>query len=190
MSLSIKSKKFVVAMFIVLQVLALVTMPSNVIAQEEQDVATFSNKLKDIYRQNEELHVIVVVRNDKQGATLRLDKFNLTIFRFEAGGERQTKFTVIIRELYGYALEGNASYTLSVKISLKNFPPGRYNITAYFEAYYFPGRYFEVYAIKSHEFQVLPSLEIPPAVLLVMGIMSGIILIYIGYGIAGRFKRS
>ncbi len=183
-------KAMILLILILLYLPSLATHILKVCTQEERKfVITSVKPLKESYRQDEDLIILAVIRNNRSTATLKLKEFNVTIMRYEAGGRRQTLFFTITIDLDDYAIEGNASYTVFIRIPLRNFPPGKYNVTAFFRVYYRPELYFEVYAIKGHDIRVLPSLEIPPSALLVIGIMMSIIIIYIGYGITGRFKK-
>ena len=141
-------------------------------------------KIKDQYRQNETLEIVATIEN-LRNITLTVDSFNITIIRSKPTGRPGPVFTILInisRKLVQY--EG---FTVRYSLKLKNFPPDEYNLTAYFNVF-FAGEKEEYYVYKNVKFRLLPAIEIPPIVYVVMGIMASIIVLYIGYGIAMKIR--
>ncbi len=158
------------------------------IASYGADIIADATTIKEKYRQNEEIEIMAsILNNDTRPLTLV--RFNVTIVYAKKMGGEVRLAKMIIRDLEKYQLQYRESYTVHVTISLSDLPPDKYNLTAMFICYYEPLHERKLVVLKDQQFQLLPSIEIPPTVIFVAVIMVAIIVIYIGYGISGRVGK-
>lgn len=156
-----------------------------IIPLSAQELTYGGEKIKEQYRQNETLEIIATIEN-LENRTLVVESFNITIVRSKPTGQPGPVFTILIN--ISKKLKQYEGFTVRYSIKLKDFPPDEYNITAYFNAFPEGGEKKEYYVYKDVKFKLLPAIEIPPVVYIVMGIMASIIIFYIGYGIAMRIR--
>jgi len=145
------------------------------------------NELKEKYRQNEYLEIMSTIINNET-RPLTLVKFNVTIINAKKIGGEIRVAKSIVKDLEKIQIEHLEAFSVYLKIPLRDLAPDKYNLTAFFICYYDPLHEQNVTVLKDFKFQLLPSIEIPPAAIFVAFIMSAIIIIYVGYGIAGRVK--
>jgi len=146
-----------------------------------------SAELKDVYYQNEELEIITVVLNN-DSTLLELRNLRIIVESAKIIGKNSTIFINITVPI-NVSLERNESHTIYYKLSLRSLVPDTYNLTVFLELRYFAEPIKKVTVIKDWKFQVKPYIEIPPAAIIVLLIMIGVIIVFIGYGIAGRIGR-
>jgi len=149
------------------------------------DYITYGESIKDTYKQNEKLEIVGVIFNNKT-VTLEVISFNVIIVISELRGRNATVVANVTKEL-NRNLDVNQSLTAHITIDLRNFLPDKYNITAFFVIRFSGGSEEEAYVFKDKVIRVKPYIEIPPAVMLVLAITVGIIIVFVGYGIAGKF---
>ena len=146
-----------------------------------------SAELKDVYYQNEKLEIITVILNN-DSTLLELRNLNIIVESAKIIGKNSTIFVNITVPI-NVSLERNESFTIYYKLSLRSLVPDKYNLTVFLELRYFAEPIKKVTVIKDWKFQVKPYVEIPPAAIIILLIMIGVIIVFIGYGIAGRIGR-
>ena len=120
---------------------------------------------------------------------LTLELFNVTIiYAKPIGGETRVAKS-IIKNLGKKQIDYHEAFSVYVKIPLHDLAPDKYNISASFTCYYDPLHTRTIQVLNNTQFQLLPAIEIPPVVIFVGIIMGAIIIVYIGYGIAGRISK-
>ncbi len=174
-----------IAVLFGLLVIALVLSPLPLHAT---DIITESNSISDKYRQNEQIEIYATIINNRTD-TLTVKHFNVTIIYAKAVARQVRVAKSIIKDLGNVKLNYHEALSVHVVIPLKTLPPDTYNLTASFLYYYDVGDEKRAFVIVNAKFQLLPFIEIPPAVIFVGIIMSAIIIVYVGYGLAGRISR-
>lgn len=173
--------------FLSLILIVFIATPSLLSVKSDRYI-TGALPLKSEYKQNENLEVIGVIMNNDT-AIMQVQTFNVLVTSSTARPNRNaTVYVNITIDVYR-DLEGNESYTAYVKVPLQNLLPDTYNVTAFFKIKYYGEETEDVYVIENAQIKIRPYIEIPPAAMVVLVIMIGIIIIYIGYGIAGRFSK-
>lgn len=153
------------------------------------DIIARSTSLRQTYRQNEKIEITAtIVNNDTR--VLTVEKFNITIIFAEKIGGSERKAKVYEKNIENVQLNYHEALSILVEISLSDLAPDTYNISASFLCYYDPLHERVVFVIENFKFRLLPYIEIPPAAIFIAVVMSAIIIVYIGYGIAGKFARS
>jgi len=152
------------------------------------DIIAQSTHISSTYRQNEKIEISATIINNRT-EPLTVKQFNITIvYAKEVGGTVRIAKT-IIKDLGETQLEYHEALSVHVEITLNDLPPDTYNLSATFVYYYTPVNEEVIAVLENVQFQLLPFIEIPPAVIFIAAIMSAIILVYIGYGVAGRISK-
>ena len=149
---------------------------------------TNASGLKNEYRQNETLEVVGVIFNN-DSTVMQVLSFNVIVKAAVVhGGGNATVYVNITKDI-NQDIEQHQAYTAFVKIPLKNLLPDSYNVTAFFKIKYYGEDEETVYVIENTQIRVRPYIEIPPFAMVVLMLMIGVIIVFIGYGIAGRFSK-
>ena len=182
MVLNLRRKLLLVSLNALLLMLVLTLVLPSVYSA---DYVAFSKNLKSEYRQNEYLEIIGVIYNNRSDP-LTVKSFNVIIVISELRGRNKTVVANITKEIDRIIKKGQ-SLTAYISINLRNFLPDKYNVSAFFVIQYSGFKEETIYVLEDFTIRVKPYVEIPPAVTLVLALSIGIIIIFVGYGIAGRF---
>lgn len=173
---------------IVITSLLAITLLLAPLSVNATDIITKSTHVNKSYRQNEQIEIYATIINNKT-ETLTIRNFNVTIIYSKAVGGHVRVAKKIIKDLGDIKLNYHEALSVHLTVQLKDLPPDTYNLTASFLYYFETGAEERAFVILNAKFQLLPFIEIPPAVIFVAIIMSAIIIVYIGYGLAGRISR-
>jgi len=152
------------------------------------DIIAQSTQISSTYRQNEKIEILATIINNRT-EPLTVKQFNVTIIYAKKVGGTVRVAKTIIKDLGDTQLEYHEALSVHVEITLNDLPPDTYNLSAIFTCYYSPVSEETIVVLENVQFQLLPFIEIPPAVIFIAAVMSAIILIYVGYGIAGRISK-
>lgn len=152
------------------------------------DIIAKSTNINETYRQNDQIELYATIVNNKT-ETLIVENFNVTITYAKAVAKHIRVAKRVIKDLGNIELDFHESLSVHIIIPLNDLPPDTYNLTASFLYRYGIGESKRIFVILNAKFQLLPFIEIPPIVIFTAIIMSAIIIIYIGYGLAGRVSR-
>ncbi len=172
--------------YFALALLILITVPPalNMINVKGETVA--AQALESSYKQDQLMHVVATMVNNESFA------FNIIAFHVafypSKSPRTEVKPLLTINKTLSYNLEPGKGLTVELWISLSSFAPGEYNVSAYFRILIFTEE-DTVNVFEHVKIRILPSIEIPPSVFVIIAIMSGIIIIFVGYGLAKRFSR-
>lgn len=141
---------------------------------------TTHSKLKDKYRQDEEIAFHTTIFNNAS------KDLNLTTLHFFLTEKREKGQTPApernITKNTSYTLAINKSQTVTLSISLSDVSPATYNVTSYFE----DKLGVKFYVVKDREITVRSALQIPAIVWALIGISIAILLMFIGYYLSGK----
>ncbi len=168
-----------------LLIIALYMSPAQL---QAVDVVTKATDINKTYRQNDQIDLYATIINNKTD-TLTVENFNVTIIYAKAIAKQVRVAKKIIKNLGNVKLNYHESLSVHIVIPLRDLPPDTYNLTASFTYRYGVEESRRIFVILNAKFQLLPFIEIPPIVIFVAVVMSAIIIIYIGYGLAGRVSR-
>lgn len=148
----------------------------------QQTLNTTMSRLKDKYRQNEELEVTVAVFNT--GIT----PLNVSFFRFLLTVKRESGTSPAPEKNktknFRDTIKPNVSQTISLTLNLNDVSPATYNVTAFLHL----SAGEKVYVTKGEEIDIRSSLNLPSAVWIVIGIAFSGILVFIAYYLSGRIR--
>jgi len=178
-----KSRSMIIIVSVLIMSLFLSPVPLRAV-----DIITKSTSIDKTYRQNDQIELYATIINNKTDI-LTVENFNVTIIYAKAIAKQVRVAKRIIKDLGNIKLDYHESLSVHVIIPLKDLPPDTYNLTASFLYRYGVGESRRIFVILNAKFQLLPFIEIPPTVIFVAMVMSAIIIIYIGYGLAGRVGR-
>ncbi|MGQ4891869.1 MAG: hypothetical protein ACP6IP_05180 [Candidatus Njordarchaeia archaeon] len=148
---------------------------------------TYSKPLKKVYKQNEELMIVGTIFNNRS-LPIKVLSFNAIVESPDIRGRNATIYANVSKEV-NLIIEVNHSLTSYIDIPLKNFLPDKYNVTAYFVFRYLGEEIQKAYVIEDVQIRVKPYVEIPPIVMIILMIMLGIVIVFIGYGLTGIFTK-
>ena len=149
---------------------------------------TYSKPLKKMYKQNEDLVIVGTIFNNRS-TPLKVLSFNAYVESPRVRGRNSTTVYANVTKDINLMVETNHSLTSYIDISLKNFLPDKYNVTAYFVFQYLGEDIQKAYVIEDAQIRVKPYVEIPPIVMIILMIMLGIVIVFIGYGLTGIFTK-
>jgi len=179
----VNKKNMKIAVFLLILVVASSTLSSLSAAR----YIISKPKLKSVYYQNEEIEIIAPIMNNDT-SELELRSFRILVESAKITGRNATVYINMTIKI-NKTLNNRESYTIYYKLSLRSLLPDKYNLTVTLEMRYFGETVQEVPLIEDWKFQVKPYIEVPPAAMVVLLIMIGVIILFIGYGIAGRIGR-
>lgn len=147
--------------------------------QEGKDILITHSELKSKYRQNEQLKVTALLFNNKSVETNVTSLWLLLTRKME---QRTPEPEKKISKNFSYLISPNESQTVHISMDLSDVPPATYNVTSYFE----DGTGIKHYVMEGEEVKMRSSLDIPPIAYALVGIMTAVILIFIGYYFSGK----
>ncbi len=151
------------------------------------DYYVTAGPLKDTYKQNEELEVVGLIFNNRSLPMIVIS-FNVIVESAQITGRNATIYANITKDI-NIQIGKSESFTGVIRISLRNFLPDKYNITAFFRYRWLGEELRKDYVIEDAQIRVKPYVEIPPIVMVILAIMIGILIVFVGYGLAGILTR-